>query len=56
MRIDDIITHIGGKKIDNMLQLRKTIYAYKVGSKVKVRIIRNGQQRDVVISLDYKPV
>lgn len=56
VRIDDIITHIGGKKIDNMLQLRKTIYAYKVGSKVKVRIIRNGQQRDVVISLDYKPV
>jgi serine protease Do len=40
LRIDDIITYIGEKKVTKMLELRSAIYSYKVGDKVGIRFLR----------------
>ena len=56
IRVDDIITMVGDQKVNKMLDLRKTIYSYRVGQSVDIIIIRNGREMTVNMTLVEKPV
>lgn len=56
VRIDDIITRVGDKKVTKMLDLRSAIYSYKVGDKVSIEIIRRGNKHTVTMILQRKPI
>jgi len=55
VRVDDIITRVGNRKVTKMLDLRSAIYSYKVGDKVSIEIIRGGERRTVTMVLRQKP-
>lgn len=51
----DIITQLGETEIQDMNQLRKELYKYKVGDKVKLTLIRQGKKMDKEITFtDYQ--
>jgi S1-C subfamily serine protease len=56
LRIDDIITYIGEKKVTKMLELRSAIYSYKVGDKVGIRFLRKGKEHVIEMLLGKKPI
>ncbi|HZJ83690.1 MAG TPA: trypsin-like peptidase domain-containing protein [Clostridia bacterium] len=56
IRVDDIITMVGGEPVSKMLDLRKAIYAYRVGQSVDISIIRKGHEIVVSMELIEKPV
>lgn len=55
VRVDDIITRVGNRKVTKMLDLRSAIYSYKVGDRVSMEIIRGGKRRTVTMVLQPKP-
>jgi len=56
LRVDDIITHVGQKKVTKMLELRSAIYSYKVGDRVNIRFLRRGKEHLVEMTLVKKPI
>ena len=44
LKTGDIIIEINGHNIKNMLDLRTTLYKYKCGDKLFVKVIRNGEE------------
>lgn len=49
LRNGDIITKIDDQEIQNMNQLKKSLYKYKKGDKAKLSIIRNGKEEQMEI-------
>ena len=49
LRVLDIIVEIDGSKIENMTQIRKTLYNYKLGDKAILTINREGIEEEVEI-------
>ncbi|WMM24759.1 trypsin-like peptidase domain-containing protein [Tissierella sp. MB52-C2] len=49
LEVLDIITKIDNQKVENMTQLRKILYKYKIGDKTVLTINRNGQNMEVQI-------
>ncbi|MFY9177486.1 MAG: trypsin-like peptidase domain-containing protein [Caldicoprobacterales bacterium] len=56
VRINDIIIMVGDQRVSKMLDLRKTIYSYKVGDRLAIRLIRDGRELTVNMTLVEKPV
>lgn len=56
VRVNDIITMVGDQRVSKMLDLRKTIYSYRVGESVDLRLIRDGREITVTMTLVEKPV
>nr|WP_279380675.1 PDZ domain-containing protein [Caldicoprobacter guelmensis] len=55
VRVEDIITKVGDKKVTKMLDLRSAVYSYKVGDRVSIEIIRRGKRHTVTMVLQPKP-
>jgi serine protease Do len=55
IREGDIITKIGGDKIDATHSLQSLITKHKVGDKVKVTVLRDGKSQDLEITLEAAP-
>ena len=51
----DVITKIGDKEIKNILELRRGLYAYNVGDKVELTVLREGKETKVQVTLDAQP-
>ena len=51
----DVITKIGDKEIKNILELRRELYAYNVGDKVELTVIREGKETKVQVTLGAQP-
>ena len=51
----DVITKIGDKEIKNILELRRELYAYNVGDKVELTVLREGKETKVQITLGAQP-
>lgn len=56
IRVDDIITMVGDQKVNKMLDLRRGIYSYGVGQNIDIRIIRDGQEIILNMTLVKKPI
>ena len=51
----DVITKIGDKEIKNILELRRELYAYNVGDKVALTVLREGKETKVQVTLGAQP-
>ena len=51
----DVITKIGDKGIKNILELRRELYAYNVGDKVELTVLREGKETKVQVTLGAQP-
>ena len=51
----DVITKIGDKEIKNTLELRRELYAYNVGDKVELTVLREGKETKVQVTLGAQP-
>ncbi len=52
LQIEDIIVSIGGKKVNNSTEFRKSLYTeYKIDDKVKIEFYRQGQLKSVEVTL-----
>jgi len=55
IRRGDVIIAMGGKKIANFNDLRRTIFEYEVGAEVELTIIRDGQELKLSVTLAVLP-
>ena len=51
LRVGDLITHIGGKAVDGAASLGGAVRSHQPGEKVDVRIVRDGAQHTVAVTL-----
>jgi len=51
----DVIQSMGGEKLTSMSDLKRQLYNYKAGDKVKITYLRNGQENKAEIKLKEKP-
>lgn len=51
----DVITKIGDKEIKNILELRRELYAYNIGDKVELTVLREGKETKVQVTLGAQP-
>ena len=51
----DIIIELNGNKIDKMPELPKLVASYAPGTKTKLKVIRNGKEKDLSIKLEELP-
>jgi len=51
----DIIIEFNGNKIDEMPELPKLVASYAPGTKIKLKVIRNGKEKDLSIKLEQLP-
>lgn len=47
----DLIIKVGDYDIDNLLSLRSSIFAYNKGDAIVVRYVRDGQQKETIVTL-----
>ena len=47
---------VGNQKVNKMLDLRKTIYSYRVGQSVDIRIVRGSKDLSIKMTLVEKPI
>lgn len=52
IKAGDILTKIDGEEVETSNQIRKILYKYKKGDKVKLQMIREGKEMEVEIILD----
>ncbi|MBQ5608202.1 MAG: trypsin-like peptidase domain-containing protein, partial [Oscillospiraceae bacterium] len=56
IKAKDIITNLGGKKVESMADLTRALSKYQGGEEVTVTVYRNGGETVLTITLDAKPV
>jgi serine protease Do len=47
----DVIVEVAGKKTPDLAALRKVMRARKIGEKVKVKVLRDGKELEVEVTL-----
>ena len=55
IKVKDIITNLGGKKIETMSDLTRALSKYEGGEEVTVTVYRNGGETVLTVILDAKP-
>lgn len=48
----DVITHIDGSPIDNLLSLRQTLYKHNIGDTIELTILREGKEQRIKVTLE----
>ena len=56
IKAKDIITNLGGKKVESMGDLTRALSKYEGGEEITVTVYRNGGETVLTITLDAKPV
>jgi S1-C subfamily serine protease len=51
LRPEDIITHVDGKEVNTMLQLRTALYSHRPGDLIDITYLRNGKSKEVKVPL-----
>lgn len=55
LKAEDIILELNGRKIDNDHSLADAIGEFKVGDKVTLKILRQGKEMELVLTLEKRP-
>jgi putative serine protease PepD len=55
LQVGDAVVAIDGERIDSSLALVAAIREHKVGDKITLTIVRNGQRSDVAVTLAARP-
>jgi serine protease Do len=56
VRVGDVITQVDGQTVNTMLDLRKTIYARRVGDRIAIRVERGKETLELAMVLAEKPI
>jgi serine protease Do len=54
LKVGEIVTSVGGKQVDDLRQFALDLYAYKVGEKVDVGVLRKGQVQTVAVTVSER--
>ena len=54
LKIGDIITEINGNDISNVAYLRYELYKYKIGDTIKIKLEREGKEKEVSLKLSSR--
>ncbi|NNL57173.1 MAG: Do family serine endopeptidase, partial [Pseudomonadales bacterium] len=49
LKADDIVVAVDGKPVESAAQLRNAVGAKRIGDKLKLRVLRNGKQRELKV-------
>jgi S1-C subfamily serine protease len=52
---NDVIIEIDGKKTEYMVDIQKKLYEYQDGDKSEFKILRNGEELKLVLTLRNRP-
>src|SRR5208337_4265839 len=55
LKIGDIVTSVGGKPVDNVRQFALDLYAYKIGQKVEIGVLRDGKETTFSVPVIERP-
>ena len=55
IKIGDVIVEADGKKVTKMDELNEIKNSHKIGDEMKIKINRNGQEKDLTITLGEQP-
>src|SRR5271166_5057220 len=55
LKIGDIVTSVGGKPVNNVRQFALDLYAYKIGQKAEIGVLRNGKETTLSVQLIERP-
>jgi len=55
LKVGDIVTSIGGKPVDNLRQFALDLSMYKIGQKVEISVLRNGQVTTLSVPVIERP-
>ncbi len=55
IRVEDIITSLGGYKVENLTDLTRALRNYQAGDEVTVTVYRGGAELSLTVILDPKP-
>jgi serine protease Do len=55
LKVGDVVTRIGGKPVDNVRQFALDLYAYKIGQKASITVLRNGKDTTLSIPVIERP-
>ena len=55
IKIGDVITEIDGQKVINMDEVTEIKNKHKIGDILKIKIYRNGEYKDLELTLEEKP-
>ena len=55
IKIGDVIIEADGQKITKMDELNKIKNSHKIGDEMKIKVNRNGQEKDLTITLGEQP-
>ena len=55
IKIGDVIIEADGQKISNMDKLNEIQNSHKIGDELKIKVNRNGQEKDLTITLGEQP-
>ncbi|HZX99262.1 MAG TPA: PDZ domain-containing protein, partial [Dermatophilaceae bacterium] len=55
LQAGDAITAVDGNSIDGSLSLVAQVRERSVGDKVTIKVVRNGQSKDITVTLIAKP-
>jgi len=56
VRGGDVITRIDGGPITKMWEMRKAVYSHKIGEQMALSVHRGGQDQEMTVTLEAKPV
>ncbi len=52
----DVVVEVDGKRIQDSQELTNTVAAYKPGSHIKLKVVREGKERSVTVDLEKRAV
>jgi len=52
---NDVIIQIDGKKTENMTDIQRKLYDYQEGDKAEFKILRNGEEETITVTLKNRP-
>jgi serine protease Do len=55
LKVGDIVTSVGGKPVDNVRQFALDLYAYKIGQKAEIGLLREGKPVTLAVPVVERP-
>ncbi len=55
LKVGDVVTSVAGKPVDNVRQFAINLYAYKIGQRAEIEVLRNGQATTLLVPVIERP-
>ncbi len=55
LKVGDVVTSVAGNPVDNVRQFAINLYAYKIGQRAEIDVLRNGQPTTLLVPVIERP-